>query len=103
MDKALTLAPCGAGPHDEDAERATFEAITNAPSMEDAIEIANPHVCDPFKISRAVLPDMGLSEAAITATLEDFDDLAAGCDCRAVAEMDETYEPHSSSQHPELN
>jgi len=56
MDQALTSTQCGAGPHDEAAEareRARFNAIENAPSMEAAIEIldaAPPR--DAFKITR---------------------------------------------------
>jgi len=87
MDQALTSTQCGAGPHDEAAEareRARFNAIENAPSMEAAIEIldaAPPR--DAFKITRIVLAEMGLSEGAIAATVENFNDLTGYCDCSA--------------------
>jgi hypothetical protein len=95
MDEALAANQCGAGPHDEAAEAAetaTFNAIVNAPSMEAGIEIfdAIPRR-DRFKVTRLVLIEMGLSESAIAATLENFTDLTGDCDCTAPRVVEDIY------------
>jgi hypothetical protein len=92
MDQAFSSMQCGAGPHDEAADKAKLDAIMNAPNFEEAIQIADTTVCDLFKVTRVVLREMGLSEGAIAATLENFDDLGGGCDCKAPAELEGTYD-----------
>jgi hypothetical protein len=50
MDQALSSMQCGAGPHDEAADKAKLDAIMNAPNFEEAIQIADTTVCDLFKV-----------------------------------------------------